>query len=138
MYTAGVRELRSGQILKFNLQGPLGSVRYMLDIADSNDLNHLLKNNCAVFIVPPGLESQFAGETALRQLHEQIASARLILVRPVVGQDVRDVGQVRNDLNTVLSKLIQKGCDPGEVPYLTDGNFGERQYIYRDEEIFIE
>ena len=41
-------------------------------------------------------------------------------------------------MNHILPNIIQKGCDSSQVPYLTAGTFTERQYIYRDDELFIE
>lgn len=110
----------------------------MLDVSDSNIQSALIKNNCAVFIVPPGLEAQFAGETAIRQIHTQVGTSRLIVAKLVVGESAKSVQEVKDELNPVLPNIIQKGCKLNEVPYLTDGTFTERQYLFRDEEIFIE
>ena len=52
--------MRSGQAAKFNVHRNGNNIRYMLEILDSQDKNILLKNNCAVFIIPPGLETQFS------------------------------------------------------------------------------
>jgi hypothetical protein len=61
-FTKNIGELRLGQIAKFNLHSPITHrIKYMLDIADNNQEAVIAKNNCAVFIVPPGLETQFAG-----------------------------------------------------------------------------
>lgn len=45
---------------------------------------------------------------------------------------MKNVQEVKDELNSVLVNIIQKGCKINEVPYLTDGAFEERQYLYRD------
>jgi len=54
-FTKGIRGLRPGQITKFNIFEQNKTIRYMIDIADNTDEKALIKNGCAVFIVPQGL-----------------------------------------------------------------------------------
>jgi len=138
LYTERIRELKPGQLAKYNLYGKGNTLRYMLDIRDSEDKSHLSKNSCSAFIVPPGMETILSSEETIAHIHQQVASSRLIVVKTVVGQDIKNVEQVKEELNPVLPNLIPRGCEAKQVPYLTDGSFGERHYLFRDDEIFIE
>jgi hypothetical protein len=41
LYTESIKELKAGQLAKFNLHGKGNNLRYMLDIRDSEDKAHL-------------------------------------------------------------------------------------------------
>jgi hypothetical protein len=70
------------------------------------------------------METVFSSEDTIMQIHQQVASSRLIMIKTVVGQDIKNVEQVKEELNPVLPNLIPRGCDAKQVPYLTDGSFG--------------
>ena len=110
----------------------------MLDIVDSKEEDVLKKNSCSVFIVPVGMMNQLDGEENMRSLQEQIHCSRLILVRVMAGNNVKSIKEIQEELNGIMPNIIQRGCDIGKVPYLTDGEFRERNYLFKDEEIFIE
>ena len=68
-YTKNIKELRPTQIARFNVFGShKETLRYMLEISDHHDAAVLKKNNCAVFIVPQGMENlpMFASEHGIR------------------------------------------------------------------------
>ena len=89
--------------MKFNLFAA-GShrIKYMLDIADHDDGSVLMNNSCAVFIAPLGMEVQFAGESAVRQILHQIGTSRVIVVKLVLGESCKSIQEVKDDLNPVL------------------------------------
>ena len=45
------------------------------------------------------------------------------MVKPAIGQKVKDIEQIKSEMNSILPNIIQKGCNVSQVPYLTDGNF---------------
>ncbi len=98
----------------------------MIELSDHNDAAILKKNNCSVFIVPQGMETLpfFNTQQGITDLQNQVGTSRLIVVKLVIGQKYKDINSIKDELNPIMTNIIQKNCIVKDVPYLTDGSIG--------------
>jgi hypothetical protein len=61
------------------------------------------------------------------------------VVKLISGNEFGSFEAVKQELNPAIRELLPKGCNPTDVPYVTDGDeLGERSYLYRDKDHIIE
>lgn len=119
-----VNRLVAGQQFSMEIMSQEHQPRYAIEIMDTPTNKLLEKNSCIVFIVPQGKENTFLYNTerGLRMLHDQVPCSRLILVKLLSGNLFGTFEVVKQELSPSIRELLPKGCKPGDVPYVTDGD----------------
>jgi hypothetical protein len=104
-------------------------IRYLIRIYDNANKKIRSENTCAVFILPQGQEltPSFTYHSRIRELsEEQIPYSRIIFVSLLAGSTYNSLGQVKEELNSIIPSYVQEGLKKavkkGEVPYLTTGD----------------
>ena len=123
-FTEQMTTLRQEQKFSLNIFDENREVRFGIDVLDSPVVKVLNKGRCGVFIVPQGKETTFlyGTEKGMSMVIEQIGMSRLILVKMVSGNTYHSLDSIKKELNPVIPKLLPKGCNPAEVPYMTDSD----------------
>ena len=138
-FNARLKKIIPGFQTRYDIFSKDKTLRYVIEIIDSDDRAVCEQNTCSVYIVPHGQENLplYQGHL-LNDLAAQIKTSRVLIVKMVSGF-IGSMNQLKEELNTVLPDLIQASCNPNKVPYLTDGDdLGYRNYIYEDKDIIVE
>ena len=88
-----------GQRTKYNIYNSDGAktLRYVIEIIDSEEKEIRNLNNCSVFVVPQGKENSylFNSDEGVKDLSSQIKSSRLILAKLVTGNKFKNLEEVK-------------------------------------------
>ena len=94
-HSGNIKRLAGGQRTKYNIYNPTGdkTLRYIIEIVDSEDKQTRSLNNCSVFVVPQGKENSYLFNTddGVKELSMEIKSSRLILAKLVAGNTFKDL-----------------------------------------------
>jgi len=116
------------------------SPKYLLTLIDSPNKNQLKQKSFGVFIIPQGQERSWSFSRLEGQLEllEMADTSRLLLVALGHGFMFSDLDSIKEDLNQVALALMPPGCKTSKIPFMTNGQIGEKVVIYFSDYIIIE
>ena len=134
--TGDVKDLSLGRVISITINAGESkdserSPKYKWVIVDSSSPEILIKSTWAIVIVPKGKESKeiYSTEDGYRQLADQVAHSRLVIVSRCEGND-DDFITIKKSLEDTLMLFTQKEVT-NEIPYITEGE--EKKEVEEDE-----
>lgn len=133
--------LKQNQYVKIDCFEPQGVFpKYRFSVVDAASSGKIKMKSVAVFIVPQGQEKSwtFATFDGLADLLGQINVSRVIYIYLGRGYIFKDLLGVQEELKTVVLSLLPPNCNTTKVPFMTNGDIGEKSLIYHNNNILVE
>lgn len=141
--TSEIPQLRQGRVLSLELHATdfsIQSLKYRAFLVDSSKPSDIQKKNAAVFITPQGQERSwmFSNDKGLQELAEMASVARLIVIHLMPGFEFASLNAVQEDLRSLVPSLLHEKCTTKSIPFMTNGDIGERLLVYSSGNIIVE
>jgi precorrin-6B methylase 2 len=80
----------------------------------------------------------FSNDKGLQELAEMASVARLIVIHLIPGFEFDSLNAVQEDLRGLVPSLLHEKCTTKSIPFMTNGNIGERHLVYSSGNIIVE
>jgi len=141
--TQEIHQLRQGRVISLELHATdfrIQSLKYRAFLVDSTKPSDIQKKNAAVFITPQGQERSwiFSHDKGLQELAEMASVARLIVIHLMPGFEFASYNAVQEELRNLVPSLLHEKCTTKSIPFMTNGNIGERHLVYSSGNVIVE